>query len=209
MENPEPIIGHANLKGNNMNLPKYVRHSRSGKNNVKYGIWLCGCGEEFEARNTHIRGGQLSCGCMRVKPPIKIVHGLSKAPEYKAWGSMMARCYKINHVAFSRYGARGIDVCTEWHNAEVFCSWAKKNGYAKGLQLDRIDNNHGYEPSNCRFVTCSENCMNKSGTYWWHTPDGVFPSLKLACEHYGRWIAKRFDRYDMKEYYKVAKYENN
>lgn len=192
-----------------MDLPKYIRHSRSGKNNAKYGIWLCGCGKEFEARNTHIKGGQLSCGCKRTKPPIKIVHGWSKTQEYVAWGSMMARCYKQNHVAFSRYGGRGIDVCQEWHDVSAFCKWANINGCSTGTQLDRIDNNKGYSPSNCRFVTSSENCMNKRGTYWWHTPDGIFPSLKLACEHYGKWIAKRFDRYDLKDYYRVAKYEND
>jgi hypothetical protein len=30
----------------------------------------------------------------------------------------------------------------------------------KGLQIDRINNNRGYSPDNCRWVTRSENCNN-------------------------------------------------
>lgn len=65
------------------------------------------------------------------------------------------------HPYYKYYGGRGIKVCDEWaNNAEAFCIWAEKNGSQPHLQLDRIDNNGNYEPSNCRFTTPSENMRN-------------------------------------------------
>jgi hypothetical protein len=191
-----------------MEKPKYLRHSRIAKNHTKYGIYLCSCGKEFEARNSHINAGQASCGCARKKPPIKVTHGCYGKEGYAAWYGMMDRCYRDKNPCYPVYGGRGVKVCNEWLDASVFCEWAALNGIKKGLQLDRVDNNKGYSPENCRFVTPSENASNRFGTYWWHTPMGVFPSLKKASEHYGKWIAHRFNRQDLPEYYKEPKYEN-
>lgn len=66
---------------------------------------------------------------------------------------MMKRCYNEKSVAFKDYGAKGIGVCPEWHDREVFRKWCKENGYIKGMRLERIDCSKGYEPSNCRFGT--------------------------------------------------------
>lgn len=61
------------------------------------------------------------------------------------------------------YTKKGITVCDEWINDfSAFKKWAEENGYSDKLQIDRIDNNKGYSPSNCRFVTPKENCRNKS-----------------------------------------------
>ena len=64
---------------------------------------------------------------------------------------MMRRCYNEKSVAYKDYGAKGICVCKEWHDREVFRKWCKDNGYIKGLRLERIDTKRNYEPSNCRF----------------------------------------------------------
>ena len=85
---------------------------------------------------------------------------------------MMARCYKSSYRNFKRWGGRGITVCSEWHDMNVFFEWAQSNGYAKGLQIDRIDNNGNYEPLNCRFITHKENNNNKS-TNVYITHNGV------------------------------------
>ena len=78
---------------------------------------------------------------------------------------MLRRCYKKEDRGYYRYGARGITVCDEWRkDCKVFYKWAKDNGYAEGLQLDRKDNNKGYSPGNCRWVTQQENIMNRSNT---------------------------------------------
>lgn len=73
---------------------------------------------------------------------------------------MMKRCYNENSVAYKDYGAKGIKVCKEWHDREIFRKWAKENGYVKGLRLERIDSKKNYEPSNCQF---GEKKKKKSG----------------------------------------------
>ena len=63
-----------------------------------------------------------------------------------------------------RYGERGIRVCDEWLHFANFEKWAMEHGWRRGLQIDRIDNDGNYEPSNCRIVTCRENAYHKSTT---------------------------------------------
>lgn len=78
---------------------------------------------------------------------------------------MIRRCYKQTDKGYINYGARGITVCDEWRkDCKVFYKWAKENGYNKGLQLDRIDNDKGYSPDNCHWVTAQENSYNKRNT---------------------------------------------
>ena len=76
--------------------------------------------------------------------------------------SMKSRCYNPKNNSFFRYGGRGISVCAEWlKNEESFYNWAMNHGYKPGLQIDRINNNLGYSPENCRFVTPAQNQHNK------------------------------------------------
>lgn len=79
-----------------------------------------------------------------------------------SWRDMIRRCEDKTGVHFYRYGGRGISVVTEWKDFNCFAEWALKSGYGEGLSLDRIDNDGGYCPSNCRFVTHKENCNNRS-----------------------------------------------
>lgn len=70
------------------------------------------------------------------------------------------RCFNKNHKNYSRYC--NIGMCDEWKNGtREFVLWALKNGWKQNLQIDRIENDKGYFPENCRFVTRSENCRNK------------------------------------------------
>lgn len=74
------------------------------------------------------------------------------------WQTMKQRCYNPNREKYIDYGGRGIMVCDEWKESfECFAKWALSNGYKPGLQLDRIDNDGNYCPSNCRWVTPKEN----------------------------------------------------
>lgn len=77
---------------------------------------------------------------------------------------MRGRCLTKSNPKYHRYGGRGISLCKEWDDPVVFYEWAKSNGWESGLSLDRIDNDGNYEPSNCRWVTISENSKRKSTT---------------------------------------------
>lgn len=70
---------------------------------------------------------------------------------------MKMRCNNPKDNAYKNYGSRGIMVCKELDEFITFYNWAITNGYKEGLELDRIDNDGNYEPSNCRFVTAREN----------------------------------------------------
>lgn len=130
---------------------------------------LCDCGINVVKNFSYvIRGKVKSCGCKKTnlfKTPYVKTHGLSDHPVFEAYEGMMRRCYKETCKTYKNYGGRGITVCNEWKNDKnVFFDWAFKNGYEKGLQLDRRENNLGYYPGNCRFVTSKINVRNRRTT---------------------------------------------
>lgn len=81
------------------------------------------------------------------------------------WSDMKQRCYNKNCHAYSKYGGRGITVCPEWKdNFQAFFDWALISGYKPELYLDREDNNKGYFPENCRWVTPKHSVNNRTTT---------------------------------------------
>lgn len=93
-------------------------------------------------------------------------HGLGRKHKllYSKWQGMKNRCYRKNSKGdymYKEYGGRGIFVCKSWkHDFKEFCDWCLNNGWEPGLEIDRIDNDRGYAPWNCRFVTREQNCNN-------------------------------------------------
>jgi hypothetical protein len=78
------------------------------------------------------------------------------------WHHMVDRCHNPKCKAHPWYGARGITVCDEWRNgSKAFVDWALANGFKVGLTIDRRENDLGYSPDNCRFVTRSVNQQNR------------------------------------------------
>ena len=75
---------------------------------------------------------------------------------------MHERCESDKHIRYDKYGGRGISVCKEWGEYKPFADWARENGYADGLSIDRINNDDGYYPGNCRWATIKEQNNNKS-----------------------------------------------
>lgn len=88
-----------------------------------------------------------------------------RPPLYGRWRKMKARCYDPKQYGYHRYGGRGIGICQEWdQDYSAFEAWAFSSGYRPELQIDRIDNDKGYSPDNCRWVPSKVNANNKSDT---------------------------------------------
>ncbi len=123
----------------------------------RFCIVKCACGKLFEAAMNSINSGNTkSCGCGFFK---KLP--LENFPAYTTFRSMKSRCYRKNNQYYHLYGGRGITICQEWlDNPRLFLEWSKKNGYKKGMYIDRRDPDGNYEPSNCRFVDSSTNAQN-------------------------------------------------
>lgn len=121
----------------------------------------CECGKELIVPRYRfgLKKCIYSCGCSDKR---KTAGGKYKHPLYKVWVDMKHRCYYEKDIGYHCYGGRGITVCDEWRkNFMSFYNWSISNGYQKGLQLDRINNNGDYEPSNCRWVDLITQNSNK------------------------------------------------
>ena len=80
---------------------------------------------------------------------------------YRVWKGMLRRCSPTDREDSRRYYFNGVRVCDEWQWWPTFAKFCLDNGWTRGLQIDRIDNAKGYEPSNCRFVTAKEQHHNR------------------------------------------------
>ncbi len=89
-----------------------------------------------------------------------IKHGMYNTPEYRAWQSMWTRCTNTRTHYYQHYGGRGIAVCDEWKNFSVFFSDIGLRPSASH-SLDRIDNDIGYNKTNCRWATKIEQGNNR------------------------------------------------
>ena len=151
-----------------MNLLRITERRRmvSGRRQ-SIGLFLCPhCDEKVERVLSEGKRNK-SCGCARVKHAT--THGLTRGGKphllFWVWHGMKARCQNKNHTSYDRYGGRGIGICKEWlDDPQKFFTWAFANGWKRGLQIDRKDNDGCYSPGNCRFTTTQRNCQNRSST---------------------------------------------
>lgn len=145
----------------------------SGKYKSGQMKWLCkcDCGNEVSVCGSSlIRGLTKSCGCAKgdMCREANIKHSMIKTRLYRIWSGIKTRCFDVNSHAYGRYGGRGITMCNEWKNDFLsFYEWSIANGYSDNLTIDRIDNEKGYSPSNCRWATYKEQCNNQSSNRYW------------------------------------------
>ena len=138
---------------------------------IKY---LCRCScenktEKYIKKWNLIYGNTKSCGCLALELSAerKKVHGEAGTRLYQIWTSMKGRCYNPNNEKYNDYGARNITVCDEWKdNYTSFRDWSYQNGYDDSLNwtectIDRINNEKGYSPDNCRWTTVKIQGNNK------------------------------------------------
>ena len=164
------------------------------------------CGESFEASYYMVAQYHTANLCKKCKS-INRKHPYYGTRIYSIWYSMKCRCNYEKHPHYNNYGGRGIKVCDEWDNDSIaFCEWALANGYQDDLTIDRIDNDKGYSPENCRWVTKKEQVQNRRT----HKPycnsftfNGVTKSIDEWCEFFGtkrktfekRYYVKHMDPY--------------
>lgn len=131
-------------------------------------LCLCDCGTQKTILLGSLRSGYTrSCGCLHSELSSLRANRINsgkgrKHPLYLVWKGMVSRCYNPNRRAYKTYGARGIGVCPEWRiDSLAFINWCLANGWMDNLTIERIDNDGDYEPSNCEFITKSENTIRR------------------------------------------------
>ena len=135
-----------------------------GRNKHKKKLYKCyctRCGNEKIMIGTEVKNRySKSCGCLNKVSHSK-KHGMTGTLIYNKWKGMKQRCYNSNYDFYSAYGGRGIKVCDEWK--DDFMQFYKDMGDVpfEGAELDRINNDDDYKPSNCRWVSHKENANNR------------------------------------------------
>lgn len=143
-------------------------------------LWLCicQCGNHISkttsnlARSRH-NSQHKTCGCRECASlaiaAARSTHGgasrtQGKSAIYKRWCDIKTRCYNPRNKRWASYGGKGIRICDEWMDFPTFRTWALAAGFKPSLSIDRINPDGNYEPSNCEWVTSSENTrrMNAS-----------------------------------------------
>ena len=137
--------------------PAHIIHKRP------HFLCRCDCGQDTIVTSGQLKNGNTtSCGCYDRERRVKhggAVRGKRRDKTYQAWKNMRQRCRDTREKTFYSYGGRGISVCERWNN---FASFLADMGEAPpGLTLDRINNDLGYSPENCRWATYKEQNHNQ------------------------------------------------
>ena len=164
------------LKKNTQGI-EYVATHITEDNKVKF-LCICPyCKKEFLMWPPSYYSGRVkSCGCNR-----RII--ATECPRlYSIWINMKTRCYNRNSPSYLDYGAKGVNICSEWRtDFVVFRDWALSNGYSDELTIDRINVAGNYCPENCRWATIDVQSNNKRSTRY-VPEEGMMYPVKKWCK---------------------------
>lgn len=154
------------LTGRHFGRLTVIRISENNKQGGARWECICECGVQKIVSGGNLRNGSvMSCGCLARETVINrnksnAIHGESRTRLYQTWRSMINRC-KPDSDDSKYYFNRGITIVGEWYDFINFKTWAMENGYTNSLTIDRIDNDKGYCPDNCRWADTATQNRNK------------------------------------------------
>ena len=147
---------------------------RSKKTKRPYYCGSCSCGNRASMRrDSLVSGATRSCGCLQRDGLSKITHNMTGTPEYRAWCHMKERCYIKSTQYYHRYGLRGITVCDRW--LDSFENFFADMGLrpSRSHSLDRVCNDSGYTPQNCKWSTAFEQAQNTCANKWFYATSPI------------------------------------
>jgi len=153
----------------------------------KFWVCICECGETRSINGDNLSGGRTkSCGCLQVENQLvqaakRRKWGPELLPTRHIWQLMWRRCENPKDCVYKHYGARGIKVCDEWKDFDVFLN--DMGIKPEGLSLERKDVNGNYCPENCCWATTLEQVRNRTTTKWITLMDQT-KSASEWCEIY-------------------------
>lgn len=146
----------------------------------------CVCGNEKTLFQSNVVSGKSrSCGCLALELLSAKARktGRKGTPAYNSWRAMFDRCHNPSDTNYHRYGARGITVCDRWRSFDAF--FVDMGERHKGQSIERIDNNQGYEPGNCRWATSKDQAANRRSTRYVNL-NGAMVILEDAARTLGK-----------------------